>query len=88
MTERMRPSRGAYNPSALALNPTNLADSAARRERLLAAFDSLDVNDRADLLEAVETIVHSARAASSPTEELRVGRQVMRRVYAEAGWDE
>ena len=76
----------AYNPSALALNPTNLADSAARRE-LLAAFDSLDVNDRADLLEAVETTVHSARAAGSPTEELRVGRQLAR-VYAEAGWDE
>ena len=68
--ERMRPSRGAYNPSALArLQPRG---SAARRERLLAAFGRS--RGCAPVLRTVGGIVHSARAASSG-EELRVGRR-------------
>jgi hypothetical protein len=52
----MRPSKGAGRPSLLAMNPRNREASAARRTKLLAAFDALDEDTRADLLEAVETM--------------------------------
>lgn len=80
----MRPSKGAGRPSLLALNPHNLEASTARRTRLLAAFDSLDEDTRADLLEAVETMVH--RASGGVDSERDAARDVIRQAYAVAGW--
>jgi hypothetical protein len=81
----MRASKGAGRPSLLALNPRNREASAARRARLLAAFDSLDEDTRADLLEAVETI--SFRAENGADAESAEARGVMRQVYAAAGFE-
>jgi hypothetical protein len=82
----LRPGAGAGRPSCLAVNPGNLEASAARRARLLAAFDSLDVNDRADLLEAVEAIV--GRAAGGVDAERDRARGIIREAYAAAGWED
>ena len=49
------PGKHAAQPSALAMNPRNREASAARRARLLAAFDALPADTRADLIEAAET---------------------------------
>jgi hypothetical protein len=81
----MRASKGAGRPSLLALNPNNLEASAARRERLLAAFDSLDPDTRADLLEAVETIAFRARGGVDF--ESSDARGILRQAWAAAGFD-
>jgi hypothetical protein len=81
----MRPSEGADRPSLLALNPNNREASAARRVKLLAAFNSLDEDARADLLEAIETIAF--RATSPANIESREARAIMRQMYALAGFE-
>jgi hypothetical protein len=82
----MKPSKGADRPSLLALNPRNREASAGRRAKLLAAFDSLDEDTRADLLETAETIAF--RAENGADAESRDVRDILRRMYAAAGWDE
>lgn len=79
----MGPSKDAGRPSALAMNPRNREASAARRAKLLAAFDSLDENTRADLLETVETLVSTCRM----TTYLSDAQAVIRQIYAAAGWE-
>lgn len=81
----MGPGRGAGRASCLALNPDNLAASARRRTRLLAAFDGQDVNTRADLLELAETIAFAAGDARMERDDLR---DLVRQVYQAAGWDD
>jgi hypothetical protein len=82
----MKPSAGAGRPSLLALNPRNREASAARREKLLAAFVSLPEDTQADLLEAVETIAF--RAQDGVDFERDNARDIMRQVYQVAGWTE
>jgi hypothetical protein len=80
----MEPSKGADRPSLLALNPRNREASAGRRARLLAAFDSLDEDARADLLEAAETI--ALRAENGADAQSRGVRDILCRTYTVAGW--
>lgn len=79
----MGPSKDAGRPSALAMNPRNREASAARRAKLLAAFNSLDEDTRADLLEAIETIAF--RATSPTNTESYKARGIFRRMYDAAG---
>lgn len=81
----MRPAKDAGRLSRLVMNPDNPRLSAERRGRLLEAFDSLDCNARADLLEAVESLVLSA--GMSWSRERDTGREVIHRIYAAAGWE-
>jgi hypothetical protein len=69
----------------LAINPRNREASAARRVKLLATFDSLDENTRADLLEAVETMAF--RGTSGADAESTEARGILRRVYTAAGFE-
>lgn len=80
----MKPSADAGRPSCLAMNPRNREASAARRTRLLAAFLSLDEDAQADLLEAAEGWVF--RATPDTSSERHRAREIIRRVYALAGW--
>ena len=80
----MGPSKGASQPAVLALNPHNREASAARRAKLLAAFDSLDVNARADLLETAEHWATTGFADPDKTE----ARGIFRQMYAAAGWEQ
>jgi hypothetical protein len=80
----MKPSAGASRPSCLAMNPRNREASAARRTRLLAAFSALDEDTRADLLEAVETIAFRAGGTDLERDD---ARDIMRQMYAAAGWE-
>lgn len=80
----MQPSKNASRPSVLAVNPLNREASIRRRLRLLNAFLSLDEDAQADLLEAVDTIVH--RASASVDNERDEARAIFRRVYELAGW--
>jgi hypothetical protein len=82
----MRAGKGADRPSALALNPRNREASIARRVKLLAAFDSLDEDTRADLLEAVESLVFNAGLSVSL--ERDAARDIIRQLYQAAGWEE
>lgn len=82
----MQPSKDAGRPSCLVMNPRNAEASAARREQLLAAFASLDVNDQAGLLELAET--WAFRATSGANTESFAARGLFRRMYAAAGWEE
>lgn len=81
--QQMHHGKGADQPSVLALNPHNREASAARREKLLAAFDGLDVNTRADLLELVEAWV----TAQPIDQAKRDARAIIRQVYEAAGWE-
>jgi hypothetical protein len=81
----MTPAKGAGRPSCLAMNPDNLAATARRRSQLLAAFETLPAPVRADLLEAVETIVF--RANPGVDFERDDAREIIRRVYEIAGWE-
>ena len=83
--EDVGPSRGSSRLSVLALNPRNAEDSAARRARLLEAFDSLPPGRRADLLELAET--WAFRATSGANVESREARGAFREIYTAAGWD-
>lgn len=80
----MRHSKGADRPSCLVMNPRNREASAARRVKLLAAFDSLDCNVRADLLELIEQI---SQNAGERLEERREARGIIKRIYEIAGWE-
>jgi hypothetical protein len=79
----MKPSADAGRPSCLAVNPNNRQASAARRTSLLAAFDSLDENTRADLLEAAETMAHRASGVDPERDE---ALRIIRQMYEAAGW--
>lgn len=81
----MRAARGASRPSCLTMNPDNLAASAFRRVKLLVAFNSLDEDTQADLLEAVETIAF--RRSASVDFERDEAREIIQRMYAIAGWE-
>jgi len=80
----MKPSADAGRPSCLAMNPNNLRASAARREKLLAAFLGLDEDTQADLLEATETMVFRAGGVDSERDE---ARRIVRQMHAAAGWE-
>jgi hypothetical protein len=80
----MKPSAGASRPSCLAMNPRNPELSAARRTRLLTAFESLDEDTRADLLEAAETWAFRAGGTDLERDD---ARDIMRQMYAAAGWE-
>jgi hypothetical protein len=83
----MKPSAGAGRPSCLAVNPRNREASAARRVKLLAAFDALDEDTRADFLEAAETMALSSTPGG--VDNVRAhARTILRRLYAAAGWDQ
>lgn len=82
----MRGSKGSDSPSALALNPRNAELSAARRTELLAQFNDLHEDDQADLLELAETWAFRATAANNP--DSAQARDLFRRMYAAAGWEE
>jgi hypothetical protein len=82
----VRPSKGADRPSLLAIQPRNRELSAARRVALLAAFDSLDEDTRADLLEAAETIARRAGVSCVDFEAADI-REIITRVYRVAGWE-
>jgi hypothetical protein len=82
----MRPGKGASVPSVLAMNPRNPEASAARRVKLLAAFNALDEDTRADLLELAET--WAFRATSAANTEAYDARTIMRQMYAAAGWEQ
>jgi hypothetical protein len=79
----MKPSKNASRASCLVMNPRNREASAARREKLLAAFESLPEDTRADLLELVETWVSTG---SSDPEKIQP-RAIIRQMYAIAGWE-
>jgi hypothetical protein len=79
----MKPSRDAGRPSCLAMNPNNREASAARRVKLLKAFDSLDENIRADLLEDIESLVF--KAGISISVERDDARDIIEQVYKAAG---
>jgi hypothetical protein len=65
------------------MNPRNVEASAARRVKLLAAFDSLPEDDRADLLELAEDIDMAGMDTAR-----RLGlREAIAALYAAAGWD-
>ena len=81
----MKPGEGADRPSVLAINPRNREASAARRVKLLAAFGSLSEDDRADLLEAVESITHLAHGGTGT--ERDEARRVIHLMYVAAGWE-
>lgn len=76
----MHASRDASRLSSVIMNPDNEAASARRREKLLAAFSSLDEDTRADLLELAET--WAFRATSGANRESREARDLFRRMYA------
>lgn len=78
----MRHSRGADRPSCLAMNPRNREASAARRVELLAAFDALPEDDRADLLELVESW---ASTGFIDPDKREAGR-LLNRLYVACGW--
>lgn len=80
----MKPSAGASRPSLLAINPHNREASAARRTKLLAAFDSLDEDTRADLLEATESMAGRPMGGIPGHE----ARRILSLMYAAAGWEE
>jgi hypothetical protein len=80
----MRAAKNASRPSCLVINPNNREASIARRIKLLAAFNSLDEDTRADLLEAVETV---AFRASTDVDFVRDDvRDIIRQAYTAAGW--
>lgn len=81
----MKPSKDAARPSALAINPHNREASARRRVKLLAAFDSLPEDTRADLLEAVESLVGTAQTGVNLYRDDAL--EVIQQVYAAAGWE-
>jgi hypothetical protein len=64
------------------MNPSNREASADRRALLLAAFDVLPEDDRADLLEAVETLAATAKGVDAARDEARA---VLARMYTLAG---
>lgn len=72
-----RPSRA----SELVMNPHNDQAATRRRAKLLAAFDSLAPDQRADLLELVEAMAFSGTWESWK----QGGRDLMRQLYAIAG---
>jgi hypothetical protein len=76
----MKPSKSAGRPSVLAINPRNLEASAARRARLLAAFNALDEDTRADLLEVAESWAFRATAAANT--ESYEARGIFRQMHA------
>jgi hypothetical protein len=84
----MKPSKNAGRPSLLALNPRNREASASRRTLLLAAFNALPEDDRADLLEAAETLASRVSPGLGLDEERDEARRVIHLVYAAAGWDD
>jgi hypothetical protein len=63
------------------MNPRNVELSAARREALLAGFDSLHEDSRADLLEAAETLAGMAL----PGDEAAEIRAILAQAYRAAG---
>jgi hypothetical protein len=65
------------------MNPRNREASAARRVKLLAAFNGLDEDTRADLLELAETIAFAAGDAYMERSDLR---DMYRELFAAAGW--
>jgi hypothetical protein len=75
----MRAGKGADRPSVLAINPRNREASAERRTKLLAAFDALDEDTRADLLEEAETMTYSVPGSEA--------RRILRLMYVTAGWE-
>jgi hypothetical protein len=79
----MNPGKGADWTSVLAINPRNREASAARRVKLLAAFEALDEDTRADLLELTEEIALNAGDARLERDDTR---DIIRRMYALAGW--
>jgi hypothetical protein len=82
----MKPSQDASRLSSLAINPRNPEASAARRVKLLAAFEALDEDTRADLLELAET--WAFRAASAANTESYAARGIIRQMYVIAGWED
>lgn len=83
----MRASAGASRPSSLAINPRNPQTSAARRVKMLAAFDSLDEDTRADLLEAAETMASRLTPGLGLDSERDEARRIIAQIYAAAGWE-
>jgi hypothetical protein len=81
-----RPSADALRASCLAVNPGNVQASVARRERLLAAFHGLTEDTRADLIEAIESIVFRAPCVSTDFQAVQA-RKILRRMYADAGME-
>jgi hypothetical protein len=63
------------------MNPDNVGASTRRRVKLLAAFDSLPEDTRADLLELIETWAHSGTWNFDKDE----ARKIIAQVYAAAG---
>jgi hypothetical protein len=61
------------------MQPDNVRLSAERRVKLLAGFDALDEDTRADIIELVEQIAHSHNRYPWQTE--WECRQVIRTVY-------
>lgn len=80
----MGPAAGGGNASCLVMNPRNREASAARRARLLAGFDSLPPDTRADLLEAAETMAHRAGGVDAERDE---ARRIITLMYVTAGWE-
>lgn len=76
---------GPSRPSELAMNPRNQEAKATRRGLLLSAFDELDPDTRATLLELAETWAFRATAAVNT--ESYDARVIVRRMYAAIGWE-
>jgi len=83
----MKPSKSANRLSALAINPRNREASATRRAKLLTAFESLDEDTRADLLEAVETMASRLTPGLGLDSERDDARRIIKQVYEIAGWE-
>jgi hypothetical protein len=84
----MRASRSANTESALAINPNNLNDSAMRRVRLLDAFQQLDEDDQADLLEAAEAMYLGQPLNAILNPAYADAKRILGIVYIIAGWGE
>jgi hypothetical protein len=82
----MRASAAASRPSVLALNPRNREASAARRSKLLTAFNNLDEDARADLLEAAESMAWRLTPGLGLDTERDEARTILGRMYYLAGW--
>lgn len=80
----MRPAADAWRPSCLVMNPQNARASEARRAKLLAAFDGLDCNERADFLEEIEHLAHTGQDEPWKHDV----RELFARLYAAAGLEQ
>jgi hypothetical protein len=81
----MEPSKDAGRPSCLVVQPDNLALSVQHRIALVASFDALPEDAKADLLEFIESWVH--RQSAEMDTDRRDTSLIVHQMYANARWE-